>query len=407
MNDWRMELDVLVVGGGIGGLWLLHRLRRKGYHAILFERARLGGGQTLAAQGIIHGGLKYALGGAAERAARAVAEMPARWSACLAGHGDVDLRSARTLSPHTYLWCTPELSSRVGARLASHLLNGRTERLPTTALPPPLDDGGSVGAVYRLSEPVVDTCSVVAALDRACSGRIFAIDWRTAGFIRDDAGTVLGIEARVGDRRFEFRAGRTVLCAGTGNEELLAQLGAARPRMQRRALHQVLVKHPSLRPLYAHCMGRGRVPRLTVSSHRHRDGEWIWYLGGELAERGCGRAEPEQIAAARAELTALFPRLDLHRAEWRSLRVDRAEPRMHNERRPDDVWTSPADGADGVLVGWPTKLCLAPVLADRILDALGEMRRGTRAFTGAEARQLALSFGAPPAAEPPWAGLFA
>lgn len=406
MNDWRLELDVLVIGGGIGGLWLLHRLQRKGYHALLFERARLGGEQTLAAQGIIHGGLKYALGDAPDRASMTVAGMPARWSACLSGHGDVDLRPARTLSPHVYLWSTRELSSRLGALLARHLVRGRVERVPAAALPPPLDGGASVGPVYRLNEPVVDTCSVVDALHRACSGSIFAIDWKAAGFIRDDSGAVRGIEARVAEQRFEFRAGRTIFCAGAGNEELLARLGADTPRMQRRGLHQVLVKHPALPPLYAHCTGRARVPRLTVSSHRHRDGEWIWYLGGELAECGRERAGRDQIAAARAELTALFPRLDLRRAEWRSLRVDRAEPRMHDARRPGDVWIGPVPGAEGVLVGWPTKLCLAPVLADRVLDALGDLRPGARALTGADAQRLARCFGTPAAAEPPWARLF-
>ena len=55
--------DIVIFGGGIAGLWLLDRLRIQGYQVILLESSSLGGGQTYASQGIIHGGLKYALGG--------------------------------------------------------------------------------------------------------------------------------------------------------------------------------------------------------------------------------------------------------------------------------------------------------------------------------------------------------
>ena len=55
--------DIVVFGGGIAGLWLLNRLRDEGNDAILLEADGLGAAQTLASQGIIHGGLKYALGG--------------------------------------------------------------------------------------------------------------------------------------------------------------------------------------------------------------------------------------------------------------------------------------------------------------------------------------------------------
>ncbi|HEY6200467.1 MAG TPA: FAD-dependent oxidoreductase, partial [Candidatus Binatia bacterium] len=55
-----MRLDVLIFGGGAAGLWCLERFRSAGYHALLLESAALGCGQTIAAQGIIHGGGKYA-----------------------------------------------------------------------------------------------------------------------------------------------------------------------------------------------------------------------------------------------------------------------------------------------------------------------------------------------------------
>ena len=39
-------VDVAIFGGGVAGLWLLNRLHREGYQALLLEADRLGAGQT-------------------------------------------------------------------------------------------------------------------------------------------------------------------------------------------------------------------------------------------------------------------------------------------------------------------------------------------------------------------------
>ena len=58
-----IDTDVAIIGGGIAGLWLFRRLNDMGYKALLLENATLGGGQSIKSQGIIHGGIKYALSG--------------------------------------------------------------------------------------------------------------------------------------------------------------------------------------------------------------------------------------------------------------------------------------------------------------------------------------------------------
>ena len=100
-----MRLDVVVFGGGAAGLWCLDRLRRAGYHAILLERQALGSGQTVQAQGIIHGGGKYALRGVRDFAAvRATSLMPERWRRSIAGELQPDLSGTRVLSDRCHLW---------------------------------------------------------------------------------------------------------------------------------------------------------------------------------------------------------------------------------------------------------------------------------------------------------------
>ncbi|HAQ50179.1 MAG TPA: FAD-dependent oxidoreductase, partial [Gammaproteobacteria bacterium] len=95
---------------GIAGLWLHHRLRQQGVNSVLLERQAIGQGQTFSAQGIIHGGTKYALNGILSSASQAIGDMPDRWTRCLTGQGDVDLSAAKILSPHQYLWSSTRLS---------------------------------------------------------------------------------------------------------------------------------------------------------------------------------------------------------------------------------------------------------------------------------------------------------
>ena len=84
--------DLVIFGGGAAGLWLLDEAVRRGLDALLLEAHELGSGQTVASQGIIHGGLKYTLSGLLTPSAKAIAEMPVIWRRCLAGEQEPDYR---------------------------------------------------------------------------------------------------------------------------------------------------------------------------------------------------------------------------------------------------------------------------------------------------------------------------
>ncbi len=356
-----LSTDVLIVGGGIAGLWLHARLRQLGYASLLVENASLGGGQSVKSQGIIHGGAKYALHGALTGASEAIADMPRRWREALSGSGELDLRGVRVLSEAHYLWSPGTLAGNLTSFFASKAVRGRVDQVKGSELPPALQHPKFKGKVYRLAELVLDVPSLIARLAELAGDSLLAAE-RIEPLREQQALVGLRVDGR------EIRAQRIVLSAGGGNAELLKQLGISQPTQQLRPLHMVLAKGPALKPLYAHCLGGGPKPRVTVTTHPAADGQWVWYLGGDLAEaEGVARDEAEQIKAAQKEMADLLPWVDQAATQWATLRVDRAEPAQSGLVRPDNAFLAEQER---LLVGWPTKLALAPDFADRVLAAL-------------------------------------
>ena len=356
-----ISTDVLIVGAGVAGLWLNARLRRQGFSTVLVENHSLGGAQTLKSQGIIHGGAKYALHGALTGASEAIADMPRRWREALAGDGELDLSGVRLLSEAHYLWSPGTLAGNLTSFFASKAVRGRVDQVKGDQLPPALQNPRFKGKVYRLAELVVDVPSLVERLAELAGDSLLA-GQKIEPLFENERLIGLRVDG------LDILAQRIVLSAGQGNAELLASLEINVPAQQLRPLHMVMVKGPSLKPLYAHCLGGGPKPRITVTTHPAANGEWVWYVGGDIAEaEGVARTPDEQIAAAKKELTSLLPWIDLSQAQWATLRVDRAEPAQSGLVRPDNAFLA---DTGRLLVGWPTKLALAPDFSDRVIHAL-------------------------------------
>lgn len=394
-NPAAIQVDIAIIGGGVAGLWLLNRLRRVGYSALLLEHKALGADQTSASQGMIHGGLKYALSGALTGASEAIAAMPEHWRACLRGDGDVDLRGAKVLSDHFYLWSSGGPASRLTTFFASKSVRGRVNTTAPAARPALFQHPAFKGQLYQLVDMVLDVPSVVATLAANQPDGIYPIDWAHARWHR--SGDLAVLEIQVDDRPLNIHAQAFVLAAGQGNGALLAALHAQTPQMQRRPLHQVMVRHSYPHRFYGHCLGLDPTPRLTISSHPCGDGEQVWYLGGSLAEKGAKQSAAEVIASAQRELAELLPWIELTGARWATLPIDRAEPRQRNLARPDQAFANWIDSRANVIAAWPTKLTLAPNLATRVMALL-------TASNIAPSRQTtpALPLPRPPLAPTPW-----
>ena len=365
-----LDTDIVIFGGGIAGLWTLHHLRHLGYAALLLENGQLGDGQTLRSQGIIHGGMKYALSGILNAEAEAIAGMPERWRRALRGEGDVDLSGVRVLCDHHYMWSQSSLASRLTTFFGSKMLRGRIAQVHGDERPEALRDRAFKGSVYRLDDIVVDTHSLIETLAQRQKNHIYQISRHNCRIEADDQHRTRAIFiTAAGTEPLRIHPRVVILAAGAGNRELLDDIGLTQQRMQLRPLHMVLMKHPQLPPLYAHCVGTSSKPRITITTHTTAAGETAWYLGGELAESGVERDARLQIDVAQREIHELFPWLDVRGAHWSTLRVDRAEPQQEQLVKPDHAYAS---WVGNNIICWPTKLALAPNLAEQISALLKE-----------------------------------
>lgn len=389
--------DIVIFGGGVAGLWLLNRLSAEGYGTILLEQNKLGGGQSINAQGIIHGGLKYALHGALGGASQAIADMPRRWRDCIEGRGEIDLSACRVLSPHFLLWSGAGIGAGMKAFLGSKAIAGRTAPAAAEEIPEILRGRG---AVYRLPDFVLDARSLIEALARPHRDKIHMIGPQTStdaaerrralGPADACAEEHVEFQSSAGRRELRVRAAgasmsikarRYIFCAGEGNKKLIGRAGLLLPRCQSRPLKMVSVGGASLPPIFMHALGAGfsATPMLTITSHVDAAGEPVWYLGGELAERGTGRTDAAQIDAAKRQLAGLLPETHLRDLRWRCRDINRAEPASPGGRRPDNACVS---AEQDIIVAWPVKLALAPALADLVVRSL----RGDGIEPGADSK---------------------
>ena len=363
----EFDCDVAVCGGGIAGLWAMHALRARGFHPVLLERHTLGGVQTLSAQGILHGGMKYALDGKVDDIALRLREMPQRWLDAMSGRGEIDLAKIQVLSANQYMWSDGSLLSKVTSAVGSKMLHGEVEAIARSAWPAAFQDLDYRGTVRVLKETVIDVRSAVRALAEPLAGSLFQtkdLRMQTEG----DQVTALEIHGPNHDP-IRLRPRCVVFTAGMGNEEAADRLPLPQPATQRRPLRQMMLRGPAWK-LYGHCIVADPKPRVTITSHSLPDGTPVWYLGGNIAEKACKMSTlDEAIQFTRRELAAIFPKVrwqDFPIAAWD---VDRAEPHQSLRFMPSEP-TLTAIG--NCLLAWPTKLVFAPGLATRILQEVAE-----------------------------------
>ena len=388
----QAQYDTIIIGGGVAALWTANVLKNAGQSILVLTNAPLGEGQSLAAQGVIHGGLKYAVGGKLTDSSEALAAMPGRWLAAMRGEGPVDLSGAKLLCDHQVMWSLPSVMSQVVSFFGSKALRGRSASIAREDFPAVFDSPDYKGKLFRIDEPVVDPVSIIQELAKGVAAETYLIEWGKNASINSQHGSISSIQITEDDgNSVEIRADRTLFAAGAGNGPLLSALGISRPAMQLRPLHQLIIRQRGLPDFFSVCVGTGPKPPLVSTTHVDSEGRTVWYIGGDIAEKeGVARTEAGQIAAGKALFAKLMPWVDLSDAEWLTSRSNRAEPLTGTGDRPSGAY---CETIGNVLVAWPTKLALAPNLADKVLQET------TKRCSG-ETPQLVLPRPLP--GKPPW-----
>ena len=285
--------------------------------------------QTLASQGIVHGGTKYGLA----PLAGALAGMPDRWRACLGGTGEIDLRGVAVLAD----------------RIDMHVGDETVE----------VDDF------------VLDVHSLVRRLARPIRHRIVA---RT---VLPDAlvGAGSGIE-RIDLDQYTIRARIYVLAAGAGNDALARQAGFSQAAIVHRPLRQTIVKLGRDAAVYAHWRESPRDPgpTLTVTSHGA-----LLCVGGTVADAGASRGEAAQIAIVKDLLRQGFGDIDVDGAGFETFVAVRAEPAAEAIHDVPDAYVARHGNC---LLCLPVKMSLAPRLGDLVLAELGNLEPAQSGWPG-------------------------
>jgi hypothetical protein len=277
-----LDVDVLVVGGGIQGLSVLHELRRRGVEsAFLVTREALGAGETLHSHGYMMRG--YMLPPDAPLAlAQALASAFDWWSRFMEDH---DLRDGEG-SP-TYLGAA---DSAVASRW--HGLGLPFELLSS---PPPPFAGGRyerAGRLYRTHERIFLGSAIVDALAGELSGHAGQGEV-TALHLNEQQDRIVACDVEAGHRTVRFRPSFVVLAAGRSNSRLLRgiRLDGSAPQPLTEGLEVVVRDVPMI-------LVRGRgLPdvsgffldaMVSMATHSLGAGERMWVatpLGGHATTR--------------------------------------------------------------------------------------------------------------------------
>ncbi len=354
------KADIVIFGAGIAGLWTFNRLKRLGYDVLLLEKSGIGGEQSIASQGIIHSGLKYAFAGKINKLAQSISAMPDLWRAALRGEGDVDLSAARTTTTSQLLMIPSGFMGGLTKLVAQKALGGEVREVDPTFL----NATGFKGSVVYMDEPVLDTPSLFQALAEPYKDCIRKVDH--CAFEQDADGAIAGI--KIDGHR--ITADHYIFTAAGSNHEIATQLGHDKGlETQKRPLLMGMMK-PAPFPLWAHLVGKSDKPISTITTHEMPDGELVWYIGGGPAERAKEADPQEVIDTAKAGFAKYMPNLNLDHVQWATLPIDRVEGKSNTDGWMPDTPT--IHTARNALYCWPTKLTFAPMLAESLLKKVGK-----------------------------------
>ncbi|HTA15836.1 MAG TPA: FAD-dependent oxidoreductase [Solirubrobacteraceae bacterium] len=392
-----VDVDVLIIGGGAQGLWVLNDLTKRHYRTVLLERGELGGGQTCHSHGLIHRGHYYddvdmmiVLNAAAQFWEAFVDERgisrlnPSR---ALAGFGP-----GTTVSRHTYFWKTAGLHFD-----------------PCPALPPVLE-GSRVRHLFETEEFSLDPSEIIAGfaadLDHATyklQSSDDALEFVTNG------NSIERVQAKLEGQQVEFAPKYLVMCAGVGNYGLLAKLGrdvnpgGSIPVQAQRKNHMMVLRGDNLPMMTAVFPIRGGLQGVFLCPREDPStGQPVWLASDHnslpfpMTPQGHSQVDSlpsgdwvrRMLISLRGTAPALFADGDVDGLEMAVYTGPTSERNFGVGQHMTDLFIDPF-GFENALTIWPTKLTMTPFASNvvtrfvrtRVAEPGGEWPRVARDIT--------------------------
>lgn len=369
-----IKLDVLIIGGGVQGLWLLNDLQQHGYSVLLLERRELGGEQTCHSHVYIHQGHLYRELDLAEplKVVRALWDQwfnvhyPPQYGVRPSHFGFRDLAEAQRIKS---LWEQPRLQ-----------LSYKSVPLPAAL------NGGVTQVVFESPETCLDAQWLVEELRRGPGDFISSI--HQIERISINGNQVEEVQVIMpGRERLTFQPQALILAAGAGNQGLLdlasggkrQLLGLVSDAQQIRKAHMLIVKGK-----------KGDLDQLTgvfelntrlFIVSRDLGNETVWLISDDRSpslwfiEDWMAYDARSWLPRVWVSLQQLAPRYfkQPNRLEWGIYEAPKAEGRaggvIPGEERIEQF------GLKNLWTVWPTKLTLAPKVSDQVRQQIQKLIR--------------------------------
>lgn len=375
--------DVVVVGGGIHGLFAAWDAAQRGLTTALVERDDFGSGISFNHQRTLHGGLRALQSGNIGKCREMIRERRA-WARM----------APQLVRPLPFLIGTyrgtkrSRLAVRVGLRLFDalgrqrnrdvmpelHLPKGRLESAAATRrLFPGITDarlsGGAIWYDYQTIHPDRLTWCVALAAERA--GAVLCNYAEVIGLSRSADGTTgVRVQDRVTGATTTMAARSVILAAGAGLPALMTTCGLAAPIPPFVRAMNVLLNRPSRDIALAATASSGRMYTLVPWQGALLAGTW---QASETGSVPTGEVPPEFLA----DVNSAFPALNVTAADVRFVH-DALVPAVVSGSRVDlraDPIVQKVPGAEHVILLVGVKYTTARLAAERAVDLVA--RKGT------------------------------
>lgn len=363
----EIKTDIVIIGAGIAGLWLTNALCTMGFNCILLENNAIGAHQTINSQGMLHSGVKYALQGTVTQDTQAIKNAPFLWQQALLNNIAIKLTKDCILANCQYLWSNNQLSSKIANFFVSKVLQSMVDKVEQNNFPEPFTNPQFNGSIYKLNETVLNLQNTLQELFNPIKDiciKINSIDFE----LEQNSDSIRKLFLDIKGEKFLLSAKKYIFTAGEGIDKFIKLFNNS-PKMQVRPLHMVALKAKSLPMLYGHNIGLQQLPTISITSHQTADNHIVWQCGGKIAEDGVNKSIEEQIQTFKATITSIFPWLDFNNPKhvWGSFSINRAENLRNDGKKPTHATWFPLNNT---IFAWPTKLVLAPMMADDIIKHL-------------------------------------